>query len=314
MVISGCHLQKPFIRFIIFIIIILPGCDSGYVISQKTIVTSEDGRRFVLNRNGSWECSGEESSFKIFIDSEGITFKHSIRARAVKFKDGDTFDVIIEGNHPGLEHNETVRLLGIDAPELDREKGPAKEALNHLSARLEGKRLYLVFDEDRKRDSFCRLLAFVCLKDGTCINSELLIKGYARLYTRQGNCLYDEFSVLQDRAIKKRIGLWEPGKKGVFIIYIYNRGKEEYLLLANGTSRNIDISEWYIQDEYGDKLIIPEDTAITPGENIKLRSGKAALDSTGTVFYFETGNIWNNNSDTAYLYTEKDSLIDVYRY
>ncbi|MDZ7859729.1 MAG: thermonuclease family protein [Candidatus Krumholzibacteriota bacterium] len=314
MIIFKCHLREQFIAFIIFLIILIPSCDSGYIISQKTIVTSGDGRRFVLNRNGSWEYSGEESSFKIFIDSKEITFKHSIRARAVKCKDGDTFEVIIEENHPGLNHNETVRLLGIDAPELDREERPAKEALKYLSARLKGKRLYLVFDKDRKRDSFCRLLAFVCLKDGTCINSELLIKGYARLYTKQGNCLYDELSALQNRAIKKRIGLWEPKKKGVFIIYIYNRGNEEYLLLANSTCRNIDISEWYILDEFGDKLIIPENTAITPEEDIKLRSGKAVRDSTGTVFYFETGTIWNNNSDKAYLYTESDSLVDVYRY
>jgi len=308
------NLLKKEIIVVLLSLILIFCCVFVYGIDQKTIVTSEDGRRFILNKDGSWEYAGHESSFNTSINSKEIKLNNPIYSKAVRFKDGDTFDVSIEDAYIGLEHKETVRLLGIDAPELDREKVFGKKALNYLSSRLAGKELYLFFDKERKRDSFCRLLAFVCLKDGTFINAELIEKGYARQYTQKGNLFYNEFTELQNRAIKNRVGLWGYKKNNIFIIYIYNHGKEEYLLLANGSSDNINISNWYVKDEHGDKLVIPDDTVITPGKDLKLCSGDTVCDSLKTTFCFECGTIWNNKSDNAYLYSANDSLVDVYEY
>ncbi len=316
MILSKSHYCKQVLPIpFIVLILIWGGCsNSAYNIPPNSIAVTEEGIRVILNKDRSWEYAGEESLFSIIIDSKKIAVNGQIASRAVRFKDGDTFEIFIDKFYPGFDHKETVRLLGVDSPELRKGEYFANEALEYLSTRLTGENLYLIFDQKKKRDSFCRLLAYVCLKDGTCINAELISKGYAQLYTQQKNRFYNEFAALQTRAIKERAGLWGKKKTGVFIIYIYNHKKEEYLLLANGSPDDIDISNWYIVDEYGDKLIIPANTVITPKEDLKLCSGDTDCDSLKTTFYLESRTIWSNKGDTAYLYSSSDSLVDVYRY
>lgn len=130
--------------------------------------------------------------------------------------DGDTLTI----------GRDTVRLIGIDAPEamenehltreLGRIGGRGQEgAMLHMgrtaadfARRLaEGKRCWLEFD-DGERDQFGRILAYVHLEDGTNLNEAMLYEGYAKVY-HGGNFRYlKRFLFLQDEAERRGSGFW----------------------------------------------------------------------------------------------------------
>ena len=77
--------------------------------------------------------------------------------RVLRIVDGDTFKIQYDGE------NTSVRLYGIDAPEMSTPKGPAsKKALSDI---INGKVVRLSFVAKRKRDNFGRLLARVFVGD-----------------------------------------------------------------------------------------------------------------------------------------------------
>jgi micrococcal nuclease len=91
--------------------------------------------------------------------------------------DGDT--IVARLPHGRVE---TVRLLGVDTPEVVDPRKPVQcfghEASAFTTARLVGRRVTLEFDAE-PRDKYGRLLAYV-LVDGHRFDDELLARGYAR--------------------------------------------------------------------------------------------------------------------------------------
>lgn len=117
--------------------------------------------------------------------------------------DGDT--IIVRGGGK-------VRLLGINAPEVAHRKQRAEplgdEARQRLTGLLDGKRVYLEFDAQR-RDRYERLLAHVTLEDGRNINELLLREGLARALFLQPNMLYlQRYYRAEAGAMAGRRGIW----------------------------------------------------------------------------------------------------------
>ena len=85
-----------------------------------------------------------------------------ISARALRVVDGDTVKVKISKPPVGMEASETIRLIGVDTPEIVDKRKPiqhfAKEASAYAKSRLTGKSILLAFDKDL-RDRYGRLLA-----------------------------------------------------------------------------------------------------------------------------------------------------------
>lgn len=97
--------------------------------------------------------------------------------------DGDTFIVSIEGVHPIIGHEVSVRINGIDAPEITDHrpeiKALAVEARDFVAYRLsQTKNVELI---DLQRDKYFRLLADVYL-DGVNLGDELIEAGLAHPY------------------------------------------------------------------------------------------------------------------------------------
>src|SRR5438874_10682075 len=92
-----------------------------------------------------------------------------------KVTDGDTIHILYQG------HDERVRLIGINTPEVDWYGGRAEcygaEAGLYTRARLEGASVRLAFDAGRY-DRYGRLLAYVYLGP-ELFNLTLVRKGYA---------------------------------------------------------------------------------------------------------------------------------------
>jgi len=110
---------------------------------------------------------------------------------------------------------DTVRLIGIDSPEVLDERKPiqcfGKEASNKAKEILTDKAITLESDPTQgDRDEYGRLLRYIFLEDGTNFNEFMLSEGYAREYTFKGSS-YEyqlEFIQVQRGAREENKGLW----------------------------------------------------------------------------------------------------------
>ena len=142
-----------------------------------------------------------------------------LEARVLSWHDGDTLRILVAGR------TETVRLVGIDAPEAspnDRARDQATRlgiALRELldlgrrsrdfASRLAppGTRVRVELDV-QTRDRYGRLLAYLWLPDGTILNERMLQSGWAMLLTVLPNVRYvDRLREAQRHARNRGLGL-----------------------------------------------------------------------------------------------------------
>ena len=127
--------------------------------------------------------------------------------RVTRVVDGDTIHVRVDGE------DETVRYIGVDTPETVKPNTPVqcfgKKASAYNHRLVDGERVRLRFDAER-RDRYGRLLAYVYRdKDGLFVNSALVGNGYATTLTIPPNVAHaDDFRALERRAREAGKGLW----------------------------------------------------------------------------------------------------------
>ena len=111
---------------------------------------------------------------------------------------------IIDGDTFRLVTGDTVRLIGIDAPELSQPGGEvSREYLAHLIC---GKRVTLEKGSE-DRDNYNRLLRFVYIND-LCINEEMIRQGYAEARYLSENPIREYYLQLEIQAETAKAGLW----------------------------------------------------------------------------------------------------------
>jgi micrococcal nuclease len=120
--------------------------------------------------------------------------------------DGDTLHVRRDG------HDVTIRLIGVDAPEIDQYGGRAEcfgaRAARFATGILEDRHVRLELDQERL-DQYDRTLAYVYLEDGEMLNVVLVRRGFARVTIYPPNDLYEERLRAAQRAARERgAGLW----------------------------------------------------------------------------------------------------------
>ncbi|WP_080505126.1 lamin tail domain-containing protein [Halorubrum aethiopicum] len=136
--------------------------------------------------------------------------------------DGDTVDIRF-----GNGTRDTVRLLGVDTPEVNGQNDPAEfegvpnnangeqclategsEASDYAESRLSGETVELQFDsQSSRRGSYGRLLAYIVV-DGSNFNYQLVSEGYARVYDSEFE-QSDRFYSAESEAQRSEIGVWE---------------------------------------------------------------------------------------------------------
>jgi micrococcal nuclease len=124
----------------------------------------------------------------------------------VRVVDGDTIHVRRGGR------DVTVRLIGIDAPEIGWYGGEAEcfgaRAGEFARGLLDGERVRLEFDRDRI-DPYGRTLAYVYLDDGRMANVVLVRRGSAVVTIFAPNDRYeDRLRVAEAAAGVEGVGLW----------------------------------------------------------------------------------------------------------
>lgn len=134
---------------------------------------------------------------------------------------------VIDGDTLILAGGQRVRLLGIDAPEMEKE-GRAADFLAHkskafLAGLAQGKRVRLEYDQLRY-DHYGRLLAYLFLPGHTLINAALLRQGLAHVYSHPPNVRYrDTLLAAQTEAMDARRGLWQKALNQDEPHYLANR-------------------------------------------------------------------------------------------
>lgn len=128
--------------------------------------------------------------------------------KVVKVIDGDTIVVDIGGK------NETIRLIGIDAPEIGggsrSKKCFGKEAEEFARKLLSDASVELKKDESQNdRDKYNRLLRYAIMEDGNNFNEQMISGGLAREYTYKTPYKYQkEFKNAENEARNEKKGLW----------------------------------------------------------------------------------------------------------
>jgi endonuclease YncB( thermonuclease family) len=99
-------------------------------------------------------------------------------AQVLKVHDGDTFTVSIDLGF-GLTKLETVRLNGVDAPEIKTPEG--KEARAYLTALIVGKPVLLLVNPKKEREKYGRLLVHVLVGE-TDLTEKIIKDGHGKEY------------------------------------------------------------------------------------------------------------------------------------
>jgi micrococcal nuclease len=127
------------------------------------------------------------------------------QARVIEVNDGDTVTIRMNGK----EYR--TRLIGLDAPEMGQEPWGAR-AQEHLRKLLKEAGWQVSVETDIVQlDKYNRLLVYLWSDNKTMINEQMLLDGYAVLFTIQPNSKYvDRLRKCQAMAREKRHGIWGP--------------------------------------------------------------------------------------------------------
>ncbi len=119
---------------------------------------------------------------------------------------------VLDGDTIVLKGGERVRLLGINAPEIEgrhRDGEPGGMAAKEwLQEKLQGRNVYLEYDW-QKQDHYERLLAHLYLLNGEHLNLTLVEKGLAMVNLLPPNLRHADAMIrAQQRAERQKLGIW----------------------------------------------------------------------------------------------------------
>ncbi|MBU8922648.1 MAG: thermonuclease family protein [Bacteroidales bacterium] len=316
------HHMKPVIRIIVIVLLAFScACDvaCNNEKDQQQVVgyaIAKNGNGVLLYDNGTYAIVEDTSIIDLSPDDKNGENKEPnsrIEVLVEDVIDGDTYIVSLYRPVPGMNEQETVRLLGVDAPELNNKEYFSYRSREYAATQIKGKVVELEIGE-RPRDVFCRLLAYVYYDNDSMLNREMLEDGYCRIFPRKYHFHYDEFMQLQEEAITKRVGLWAVKAGTVHIAYIHNHKKSEHVIISNATDSTVDVSLWVVVDKSGIELVIPKNTYLEANMLLKLYSGDLGVNEPPGCYYLSHENIWNNDSDEALLLNSEGVAIDQYSY
>jgi micrococcal nuclease len=128
--------------------------------------------------------------------------------RVSKVIDGDTILVAKPGD--GITDDaEKVRLIGVDAPEVETRDYWADRATQYTTVRLAGRDVTLRLEGTQTRDKYGRLLAYVYVTDADNLNLALVRDGQAYADRRFAHSLRSQFESAEAESRKKGRGLWK---------------------------------------------------------------------------------------------------------
>jgi micrococcal nuclease len=245
----------------------------------------------------------------------------------VEVVDGDTMEIRYRNGS-----TDTVRLLGVDTPEVGAEPQPAEydgvpdtaagrewlrewghRASEFARTELAGEEVRIVVDaRSDVRGAYGRLLVYVHV-DGDLFNRALLEQGYARMYNSQFS-RRTTFGDTEARAQARSVGLWGFGEgatgtpgdaAAIEVAEIHTDATgddhenldDEYVVFENTGEPALALSGLTVRDEAGHTYLVPEGIVLEPGGRVTLYTG-AGSDTDTSLCWHGDGAIRNNGGDT----------------
>jgi micrococcal nuclease len=271
----------------------------------------------------------------------------SWQVEVLRVVDGDTLEVAFPDGH-----TESVRLLGVDTPEVHVENTPDEfegvpetaagrdwlrdwghRASEFARTQLAGETVRIATDPDAdRRGSHGRLLVYVH-DDGRNVNLELLRQGYARLYDAPF-ALRPEFQSAEATAQQNDVGLWsddasrtaaitdaesEVGRVSVVAVHADAEGDDhdnpngEWVVLENTGDAELDLTGWTLGDAAGHTYRFPDGVTLAPGERVTLYTG-GGTDSADDLYWGADGAVWNNDGDTVIVRDAEGDVVVEHEY
>ena len=111
----------------------------------------------------------------------------------------------------------------------------------------------------------------------------------------------------------------QPGDGKIVIITVYNKGKSEYVEIANQGDEAVDMSGWHLygsrdDQSLADDYFFPSGFVLQAGQSVRLHSGEGGTDSPPTDIYWTEKTVWNNTGEIVYLRDATDNLVAEYAY
>lgn len=227
--------------------------------------------------------------------------------------DGDTIKVDLDGV------SADVRLLGINAPEMDECWGAESKAF--LTSLVSDQNVLLIEGPDDV-DAYGRLLRYVYLdtaESPTFVNSVLVETGHA-VGLQDGSEVAPTLKALEARAFQSGYGMWGTYACGndegitadrpvirVSALVFDPDGPDadalsgEYITFINEGYDKVPIGGWTLRDEsstnrftFGSRLVL------SPGDTVTVVTGCSG-GPTGAVYWCSDQAVWSNGGDTAML-------------
>ncbi|WP_148416322.1 lamin tail domain-containing protein [Haloferax sp. KTX1] len=254
-----------------------------------------------------------------------------VTVEVVEVVDGDTVKVVMPDGA-----RETVRLLGVDTPEVHAENTPdefegvpeteagraclraaGENASAYAKSRLADRTVELRYDEKAgERGYYGRLLAYVVV-DGAEFNYDLIVEGHARLYESSFE-ERERYERAERDARERGVGLWSCATEGaaaggadattddgLSVSVVADAPgndndnlNEEYVTLRNDGDATIDLSGWTVSDAAGATYTFAEGSELNPGASLTLHTG-SGTDTDEDVYWGRGGAVWNNGGDTV---------------
>lgn len=253
--------------------------------------------------------------------------RSGVRVTVTRVVDGDTLEIKYRNGS-----TDTVRLLGVDTPEVHVAENPreyegvpdtdagetclgeAGDAASAFVSRTVGGETVRLAGDDR--DRYDRLLAFV-VHDGANLNYRLVADGYARVYDSQFRDR-ERFYRAEARAQRTHTGLWacaadsqrtattgsDGGPLAVAAIAADAPGNDnanlgrETVTFENRGANALALSGWTVRDEAGHTYSFPDRSALAPGARLTLHTGRGT-DTKTDRYWGLTSAVWNNDGDTV---------------
>ena len=240
--------------------------------------------------------------------------------------DGDTVTMTIDGVET------QVRLLGINAPELDECWGP--EAGSALTDLVLGREVLLA-SGDEDVDSFGRALRFLFTGDGDSVelvNGRLVADGHA-VAIQNGNRFAASMKDAEARAFQSGRGMWATfacgDSEGVAVDRPVIRVSEiapdpsgpdddaldeEFVTLVNEGYGRVSIANWVLRDESSsNRLTFPSGTVLGVGESVTVVTGCTGGPSDAIHWCSDTP-VWSNDGDTVIVTDSLGNAVIWYTY
>lgn len=274
-------------------------------------------------------------------DSGAIT--EGVPVTIIEVTDGDTVTVEYADGSTA-----TVRLLGVDSPEVyventpgefeavpDTESGAAclhdagEEASQYARTALLDRNAQLRFDqESENRGDNGRVLGYLYL-DGENFNHALVETGHARVYDAPFS-LQDSFYGAETDAQQAEQNLWScrqesddgdgddesppgttPPADALTIDWINADAdylNDERVKLTNAGDTTIDLSGFRLEDEVGAGMTFDDGFTLAPGASVYVHTG-SGVDDSDDRYMGRTEELWDDSEDTATVYDDEGRIV-----